>query len=76
MGDLRTDMTGYTKNDILTDLNPDIYAKYGEYTSNGMDSMSMLKTRSNVLFQRYYPAFISHLPNYPSVGKLPQAFLN
>lgn len=71
MGDLRTDMTGYTKNDILTDLNPDIYAKYGEYTSNGMDSMSMLKTRSNVLFQRYYPAFISHLPNYPSVGKLP-----
>ncbi|QZN75070.1 hypothetical protein [Paenibacillus sp. DR312] len=71
MGDLRTDMTGYTKNDILTDLNPDNYAKYGEYTSNGMDSMSMLKTRSNVLFQRYYPAFISHLPNYPSVGKLP-----
>lgn len=71
MGDLRTDMTGYTKNDILTDLNPDVYAQYGEYTSNGMDSLSMLKTRSNVLFQRYYPAFISHLPNYPSVGKLP-----
>lgn len=71
MGDLRTDMTGYTKNDVLTDLNPNVYAKYGEYTSNGMDSMSMLRTRSNVLFQRYYPAFITHLPNYPSVGTLP-----
>ncbi|MEK5060927.1 MULTISPECIES: hypothetical protein [unclassified Paenibacillus] len=71
MGDLRTDMTGYTKNDVITELNPDLYAKYGEYTSNGMDSMSMLKTRSNVLFQRYYPAFITHLPNYPSVGTLP-----
>lgn len=71
MGDLRTDMTGFTKNDVLTDRNPALYAKYGEYTSNGMDSMSMLKTRSNVLFQRYYPAFITHLPNYPSVGTLP-----
>ncbi|ATO48577.1 hypothetical protein P4V86_03445 [Brevibacillus laterosporus] len=71
MGDLLTDMTGFTKEDVLTDLNPELYAKYGEYTSNGMDSMSMLRTRSNVLFQRYYPAFITHLPNYPSVGTLP-----
>lgn len=71
MGDLKTEMTGFTKNDILTDLNPHVYAQYGEYTSNGMDSLSMLRTRSNVLFQRYYPAFITQLPNYPSVGTLP-----
>ncbi|MGN7352755.1 hypothetical protein ACTHPJ_15620 [Paenibacillus amylolyticus] len=72
MGDLKQDLTGYTKNDIRTDLNPDKYAQYGEYTSNGMDSVSLLRTRGNVLYQAHYPAFISQLPNYPDVGSIPK----
>ncbi|WP_405153075.1 hypothetical protein [Paenibacillus sp. FSL K6-0108] len=72
MGDLKQDLTGYTKNDIRTDLNPDKYAQYGEYTSNGMDSVSLLRTRGNVLYQAHYPAFITQLPNYPDVGSIPK----
>ncbi|MFE6076097.1 hypothetical protein ACFVQB_16600 [Paenibacillus sp. NPDC057886] len=72
MGDLKTELTGYTKNEIRTDLNPDKYAQYGEYTSNGMDSVSLLRTRGNVLFQAHYPAFITQLPNYPDVGSIPK----
>lgn len=70
MGDLDPNKTGFVVNDIKEETNP-VYQKYGEYTSNGMYSMSMLRTRSNVLFQAYYPAFITQLPNYPSVGTLP-----
>lgn len=72
MGDLKQDLTGYTKNEIRTDLNPDKYAQYGEYTSNGMDSVSLLRTRGNVLYQAHYPAFITQLPNYPDVGSIPK----
>ncbi len=43
------------------------YAKYGTNTSNGMDSISMLRTKGNVPFQRYYPAFLTQLPNYTTL---------
>ncbi|SCY91881.1 hypothetical protein SAMN05720606_11232 [Paenibacillus polysaccharolyticus] len=72
MGDLNQELTGYTKTDILTELNPGKYAQYGEYTSNGMDSVSLLRTRGNVLYQAHYPAFITQLPNYPNVGSIPR----
>lgn len=70
MGDLETGKTGFLPADINQDTSPK-YSGFGRYTSNGMYSMSMLRTRSSVLFQAYYPAFITQLPNYPSVGTLP-----
>lgn len=70
MGDVDPAVTGFTINDIKEETNP-TYAGWGEYTSNGMYSMSMLNTKSNVYFQAYYPAFLTQLPNYPSVGTIP-----
>lgn len=70
MGDLHAGKTGILVADINQDTNPK-YSGFGRYTSNGMHSMSMLRTRSNVMFQAYYPAFITQLPNYPAVGTLP-----
>src|SRR5690606_13479109 len=70
MGDLDTNKTGFVPDDIKQDKNPQ-YSGFGRYTSNGMYSFSMLRTRSQVLFQAYYPAFITQLPNYGSVGTLP-----
>lgn len=70
MGDLKADMTDYTINDISEKYNPE-YAKWGEYTSNGMYSFSMFDTRSKVKYQAYYPAFLTQLPNYSDVGTIP-----
>jgi hypothetical protein len=70
MGDLIESKTGFVADDIQQDSNVQ-YSGFGRYTSNGMYSFSMLGTRSNVLFQAHYPAFITELPNYPSVGTIP-----
>ncbi|OKP89545.1 hypothetical protein A3844_06070 [Paenibacillus helianthi] len=70
MGQLTADRTGFLPENIKPDKNT-IYAGYGRYTSNGMTSVSMLRTRSSVLFQAYYPAFITQLPNYSGVGTIP-----
>ncbi|MFF2480270.1 hypothetical protein [Paenibacillus sp. NPDC058071] len=70
MGDLTAPKTGFVVADIKQDTNP-TYAGWGRYTSNGMYSVSMMATRANVFFQAHYPAFITELPNYPSIGTLP-----
>lgn len=70
MGDLADNKTGMVIADIAQDKNP-VYSKWGQHTSNGMYSVSMFATRANVFFQAHYPAFITQLPNYPSVGTLP-----
>ena len=70
MGDLTAEKTGFLPDDIKQDTNP-TYSGFGRYTSNGMYSVSALRTRSNVLFQAYYPAFITQLPDYGSVGTIP-----
>ncbi|WP_426455275.1 hypothetical protein ACP26L_36330 (plasmid) [Paenibacillus sp. S-38] len=70
MGHLELNKTGIELKDIAPSTNP-IYAGYGRYTSNGVTSVSMLRTRSSVLFQSYYPAFITQLPNYTGVGTIP-----
>lgn len=67
MGDLRPDKTGFVLNDIRENQNTD-YSGFGPYTSNGMYSFSMMRTRSRVMFQSYYPAFITQLPNFAGVG--------
>ncbi|MGM7682859.1 hypothetical protein ACSVDA_11965 [Cytobacillus sp. Hm23] len=69
MGDLDRDKTGFIEGDIKEDT-PD-YGIWGEYTSNGMWSMSMFNTRSNVFFQAHHPAFLTQLPNYSEVGTIP-----
>lgn len=71
MGDLSADMTDYTLADISEKNNAE-YAKWGEYTSNGMYSFSMFDTRSKVKYQAYYPAFLTQLPNYSDVGTIPE----
>ncbi|MCR8843926.1 hypothetical protein NQ117_09520 [Paenibacillus sp. SC116] len=71
MGDLSKEKTGFEISDIKQDANP-AYSGFGRYTSNGMYSVSMFKTRSSVLFQAYYPAFVTTLPNYGDVGTLPK----
>jgi hypothetical protein len=75
MGHLRASKTGVLLDDIRQDANA-AYSGFGRYTSNGMYSVSMLKTRSNVLFQAYYPAFITQLPNYSGVGTIPAQLSN
>lgn len=70
MGDVVDGKTGMTKKDISQDTNP-VYSGFGRYTSNGMYSVSMMGSRSSVMFQAHYPAFITELPNYPSVGTIP-----
>lgn len=70
MGDLETSMTGFTLSNISEKLNKE-YSKWGEYTSNGMYSFSMYNTKSKVKYQAYYPAFLTHLPNYTDVGTIP-----
>lgn len=69
MGHLITDQTGYVEADIKE--NTPEYGKWGEYTSNGMWSMSMFNTRSNVFFQAHNPAFLTQLPDYDAAGTLP-----
>lgn len=75
MGDLKAEMTDYTLADISEKNNPE-YAKWGEYTSNGMYSFSMFDTRSKVKYQAYYPAFLTQLPNYSDVGTIPPHLSN
>lgn len=70
MGHLVAAKTGVVLADIKQDTNP-TYSGFGRYTSNGMYSFSMLRTRSNVLFQAYYPAFVTQLPNYKGTGTIP-----
>ncbi|WP_339251198.1 hypothetical protein [Paenibacillus sp. FSL P2-0136] len=70
MGDMVKEKTGFQISDIRVDQNPE-YAKFGRNTSNGMYSLSMFRTKSNVLYQAYYPAFITQLPSYSGVGSIP-----
>lgn len=71
MGELDINKTGFVEADIKEDT-PE-YGWWGEYTSNGMWSMSMFNTRSNVFFQAHHPAFLTQLPNYEEVGSIPPA---
>lgn len=69
MGDLKPELSNFSLEDV--DEKNENYGIWGEYSSNGMYSMSMYNTRSDVFFQAHYPAFLTQLPNYPSVGTLP-----
>lgn len=69
MGHLESSKTGFVESDIKEDT-PE-YGWWGEYTSNGMWSMSMFNTRSNVFFQSHHPAFLTQLPNYDAAGTVP-----
>lgn len=71
MGVVEKDKTGYELKDITKEGNPE-YAKYGAFTSNGMDTISVYRGISNLPYQEYVPAFLIQLPNYPSVGTLPK----
>lgn len=70
MGALEVAKTGFRDRDISKEYNPE-YAKYGAFTSNGMDTISVYRGISNLPYQEYYPAFLVQLPNYPNVGTLP-----
>lgn len=70
MGALEKDKSGFTIKDIDKKQNTE-YAKYGVFTSNGMDTISVYRGISKLPFQEYVPAFLIHLPNYPNVGTLP-----
>lgn len=70
MGALEKAKTGFELKDIDKERNTE-YAKYGAYTSNGMDTVSVYRGISNLPFQEYVPAFLVQLPNYPNVGTLP-----
>ncbi|OKP93673.1 hypothetical protein [Paenibacillus sp. P32E] len=70
MGDMTVEKSGFTIADIRVDQNP-AYAGFGRNTSNGMYSFSMFRTASNVMYQSYYPAFITQLPSYSGVGSIP-----
>jgi len=70
MGALEQAKTGFRFRNIDKEQNPE-YAKYGAFTSNGMDTVSVYRGVSNLPFQEYIPAFLIHLPNYPNVGTLP-----
>ncbi|MGA4519190.1 hypothetical protein ACPA0F_18190 [Solibacillus silvestris] len=69
MGHLVKAQTNYVEADIKEDTVQ--YGQWGEYTSNGMWSMSMFNTRSNVYFQAHHPAFLTQLPDYDAAGTLP-----
>ena len=71
MGHLIKEQTNYEEKDIKEDTIE--YGQWGEYTSNGMWSMSMFNTRSNVYFQAHNPAFLTQLPDYNAAGTLPPA---
>ncbi|MBO9598578.1 MAG: hypothetical protein J7559_12280 [Cohnella sp.] len=71
MGDLALEKTGFVAANIKPEQNPTIYGIFGRYTATGMQDMSMMKTRSGVPFQAYYPAFVTQLPDYPNVGSIP-----
>ena len=71
MGHLESDQTNFVEADIKEDTIE--YGQWGEYTSNGMWSMSMFNTRSNVFFQAHNPAFLTQLPDYDAAGTLPTA---
>ena len=70
MGAADKNKTGYEMRDITKESNPE-YAKYGAFTSNGMDTVSVYRGISNLPYQEYVPAFLVQLPNYPSIGTLP-----
>lgn len=70
MGALDKDRTGFEYKDINKKSNAE-YAKYGAFTSNGMDTVSVYRGISNLPYQEYVPAFLVQLPNYPTVGTLP-----
>ncbi len=71
MGALDKNKSGFVLKDIDKESNPD-YAKYGAFTSNGMDTVSVYRGISRLPYQEYLPAFLVQLPNYPSVGTLPK----
>lgn len=64
MGVLNLDISGFDYDSLNPSASGAKYASYGTNTSNGMDSISMLRTKGNVPFQRYYPAYLTQLPNY------------
>lgn len=70
MGTLEKNKTGFTYEDVSKEYNPE-YVKYGRFTSNGMDTISVYRGVSNLPYQEYVPAFLVQLPNYPNVGTLP-----
>lgn len=71
MGALDRGRTGFVLKDISKEGNPE-YAKYGAFTSNGMDTISVYRGVSRLPYQEYTPAFLVQLPNYPNVGTLPK----
>ncbi|WP_145052839.1 hypothetical protein [Paenibacillus xylanexedens] len=75
MGELKKERSDMTAADINPSTNAK-YSGYGRYTSNGMTSISMLRTRSAVMFQSYYPAFITQLPDYSGIGTIPAELSN
>lgn len=64
-------LSGFDYKDIDKKTNPN-YARYGRFTSNGMDSISVARGKSGLMYQEYHPAFLTHLPNYPTVGTIPK----
>lgn len=71
MGEPSKSISGFDYKDIDKKTNP-IYAQYGRFTSNGMDTISVAKGKSNLQYQEYRPAFLTHLPNYPNIGTMPK----
>lgn len=71
MGEPVKAITGFDYKDIDKTKNPN-YARYGRFTSNGMDTVSVARGKSNLMYQEYVPAFLTHLPNYPTVGTVPK----
>ncbi|SNS21757.1 hypothetical protein SAMN05446037_100671 [Anaerovirgula multivorans] len=69
-GELTAAKAGMTYNNIDKTKN-NSYSAFGRHSSNGMDSVSMFKGKSGLYFQEYHPAFLTHLPNYPTVGTIP-----
>ncbi|GEA16767.1 hypothetical protein E308F_30130 [Moorella sp. E308F] len=53
----------YRKEPSYTEIainNPDYY--FGEFTATGNNNFQMLKTKTGILFQKHYPAFITQAP--------------
>lgn len=71
MGHLVKAQTNFVEADIKEDTVQ--YGQWGEYTSNGMWSMSMFNTRSNVFFQAHHPSFLTQMPDYSAAGTIPPA---